>query len=106
MMNPPFLTPLWAIRRLEASQSVPLDAPGWGDTRRINCPECHQPVMTVRSRDHILFEYGVGHAHPHRCGQPVPWEDHPHWLRLEAINKELDELRQARLEERQAGWLP
>jgi hypothetical protein len=62
--------------------------------------------MTVRNRTHILFEYGMANAHPHRCGQGIPAEDHPRWLKLEAVNRELGQLREEWWEEQNRIRLP
>lgn len=88
-LNPSYLTPQWAIRSLEAGKSVPLEAPGWGDTQSHRCPDCDRVVKFLTAHPEVQFEYGVEAAHPHRCGQPPALADHPRWLQLEAVNREL-----------------
>ena len=105
--NPPALTPHHVIRRLEAGHKVSLDEPGWMDTQRSTCPDCGRLTMQFKGHQHVRFEYGIGQAHPHRCGQEVTAEEHPKWLRLEAVNAELDSLnRRYELEHIQHVWGP
>jgi len=106
-LNPPTYTPSGVIRALQAGRSVPLDAPGWADTQKGPCPDCGVPVMSFKHQPDVRYVYGLATAHPHHCGRPPAEDvDHPHWLHLEAVNKELDELRRARIEESHQRWLP
>ena len=108
MINPPALTPIRIIRQLEAGNAVDLEAPGWMDTTRRACPDCGRLVMTFKSEDHahVRFEYGLSSAVPHRCGQAVLDQDHPRWLKLEAVNRELEQLARQRVAEEQRRSLP
>ena len=94
MLNPTFLTKLNIIRLLEAGNPVSLDAPGWGDTARACCPDCGRLTMYFKGHPHVRFEYGMSTAQPHRCGQEVLVDEHPKWLQLERVNRELDALAQ------------
>jgi len=94
VMNPPEFTPARVILRLKSGHSVGLDEPGWGDTYRTFCPDCQRAVMTFRVQPTLLYEYGVAYAHPHRCGEVIPLEEHPKWLKLQALEREIDQLRQ------------
>ena len=95
LANPPCLTPHHVIRRLEAGQTVSLDEPGWMDTTRSSCPDCGRLTMNFKGSPHVRFEYGIGRAHPHVCGQEVLADEHPKWLQLERVNAELDALNRA-----------
>jgi hypothetical protein len=107
MLNPPIQTPYAVVRLLEAGNTVPLDGPGWSDTQKGPCPDCGKLVMSIKWAPHVRFTYGMTLTHPHRCGEePVPDQDHPRWLQLEAVNRELDQLAQQRIAEEQRQWLP
>lgn len=101
------MTPHWVVRSLEAGRAVPLDAPGWTDTVRSQCPDCDRLVMTFKFNRQVLFTYGIDLARPHVCGQVDPPQDHPDWLKLEAVNRELSDLaRHHEWEQVQAWWGP
>lgn len=106
-LNPPFLTPVAVIRQLEAGNIVGLDAPGWGDTVKGPCPDCGALVMHFKGQPHVRFYYGMAETRPHVCGQePVLTGSDVKWLRLEAVNLELDALRIQAIEDRNREWLP
>lgn len=107
-LNPPLQTPYAVVRQLEAGNIVGLDAPGWSDTQKGPCPDCGAPVWSVKWAPHVRFYYGMAETRPHVCGQePVlSGLDDVKWLRLEAVNRELDALRQQAIDDQQRRWLP
>jgi hypothetical protein len=106
-LNPPLQTPYGVARALEAGNVVGLDAPGWSDTRKGPCPDCGAQVMSITWAPHVRFYYGMAETRPHRCGEaPILTGDDVKWLKLEAVNRELDALRQQAIEDQNRRWLP